>query len=358
MTGAVVVRLAAHGLALVSGAWSGWGDGAQRMNSSVTVLFSSAGRRVELMECFRSDARDLGINLRVIATDMVPSMSAACRAADAAYAVPRCVEPEFIPRMLELCAAEKVSLVVPTIDTELLVLAEAQERFRAIGTRVMVSSPKLVRVARDKLRTVELLAQHRIPVPRSVPAEQLLNRPDSLRFPVLLKPYDGSSSIGVQSADSPESLGRLNLDVQRYLAQEKWSGREYTINQFYDQHGQLRASVPHLRCEVRAGEVSKGVTERHPLLMAMAEKIGAVLPGPRGVLCFQAIVDEAGEAIVFEINARFGGGYPLAHRAGARFSRWLLEEVSGAPATVNDNWQAGLTMLRYDAAVFVPPAAG
>ena len=309
------------------------------------------------MECFRSDARDLGINLRVIATDVLPSMSAACQVADAAYAVPRCVEPEFIPRMLELCAAEKVSLVVPTIDTELLVLAEAQERFCAIGTRVMVSNPELVRVARDKLRTAEFLAQHRIPVPRSVPAEQLLNQPDILRFPVLLKPYDGSSSIGVQSAESPESLERLDLNVQRYLAQEKWSGREYTINQFYDQRGQLCVSVPHHRCEVRTGEVSKGVTERHPLLMAIAEKIGAVLPGPRGVLCFQAIVNETGEAIVFEINARFGGGYPLAHRAGARFSRWLLEEVSGAPATVNDNWQAGLTMLRYDAAVFVPPTA-
>jgi carbamoyl-phosphate synthase large subunit len=312
---------------------------------------------VELINCFREDARDLAINLRVIATDVVPSMSAACQVADAAYAVPRCVEPAFIPRMLELCSAEKVSLVVPTIDTELLVLAEAQERLGSIGTRVLVPSVETVQIARDKLRTVEFLAQHRIPVPRSVPAEQLLNQPDFLRFPVLLKPYDGSSSIGVQSADSAESLERLGLDFHGYLAQEKWIGREYTINQFYDRDGRLRASVPHLRSEVRAGEVSKGVTERHPLLMAMAEKIGTVLPGPRGVLCFQAIVNETGEAIVFEINARFGGGYPLAHRAGARFSRWLLEEVSGIPVTANDKWRAGLTMLRYDAAVFVPPAS-
>ena len=354
----VVVRLASHGLALVSGVWSGWGDGAQRMNSSVTVLFSSAGRRVELLECFRSDARDLGINLRVIATDVVPTMSAACQVADAAYAVPRCLEPEFIPRMLELCAAEKVSLVVPTIDTELLVLAEAQERFGAIGTRVLVSSVETVQIARNKLHTAEFLAEHGIPSPRTMRLSDLLERPDALHFPVVLKRIDGSSSIGLHMVDSAEAMRRLDLAPQSYIAQEKWSGREYTINQFYDQHGQLRASVQHLRCEVRAGEVSKGVTERHPLLMAIAEKIGAVLPGPRGVLCFQTIVDETGEAVVFEINARFGGGYPLAHRAGARFSRWLLEEVSGAPATVNDNWQAGLTMLRYDAAVFVPPTAG
>ena len=324
----------------------------------LTLLFSSAGRRVELINCFREDARALGLGLRVLATDLNPTMSAACQAADVRFVVPRCTDESFVPRMLELCAAEKVDLVVPTIDTELSALAGAQERFTAIGTRVHVSSADLVGIARDKLRTAAFFAEHGIPSPRTLPLAELLECPEALRYPVVLKRIDGSSSIGLHMVDSVEAMRRLDLEPQRYIAQERWIGREYTINQFYDRSGRLSASVPHLRCEVRAGEVSKGVTERHPLLMAIAEKIGAVLPGPRGVLCFQAIVNETGEAIVFEINARFGGGYPLAHRAGARFSRWLLEEVSGAPATVNDNWQAGLTMLRYDAAVFVPPTAG
>ena len=325
------------------------------MNPTLTVLFSSAGRRVELVECFRSDARDLGIRLRVLAADAAPEMSAACQVADVAFAVPRCREAAFVPRMLELCAAEKVGLFVPTIDTELLVLAEAQERFAAIGTRVCVSSPETVRIARDKLRTVEFLAAHGIPVPRTVPLDRLLEQPDCLRYPVVLKRVDGSSSIGLHIVDNPDAVRRLELASRCHIAQEKWDGREYTINQFYDCAGRLRASVPHLRCEVRAGEVSKGVTERHPLLEGFAQRIGAALPGARGALCFQAIVNEAGEGIVFEINARFGGGFPLAHRAGARFSRWLLEESAGLLSTASDEWQAGVTMLRYDAAVFVGP---
>ena len=60
--------------------------------------------------------------------------------------------------------------------------------------------------------------------------------------------------------------------------------------------------------------------------------------------------------MVFEINARFGGGFPLTHRAGARFTRWLLEEAAGLLSTAHNDWQEGVTMLRYDAAVFVPPA--
>ena len=56
---------------------------------------------------------------------------------------------------------------------------------------------------------------------------------------------------------------------------------------------------------------------------------------------------------MFEVNARFGGVYPLAHRAGARFSQWLLEESLGLQCTANNDWRAGVTMLRYDDAVFV-----
>ena len=124
------------------------------------------------------------------------------------------------------------------------------------------------------------------------------------------------------------------------------------MNVFFDRAGRLRSAVPHLRLETRAGEVSKGRTERVPLLLDLAAQLGAVLPAAEGPLCFQSIVGADGAGMIFEINARFGGGFPLAHRAGARFSRWLLEETAGLPVTSGDDWQDGLTMLRYDAAVF------
>jgi carbamoyl-phosphate synthase large subunit len=110
--------------------------------------------------------------------------------------------------------------------------------------------------------------------------------------------------------------------------------------------------IPHLRYEVRAGEVAKGITRRHAQLEAVAWALGEALPEARGALCFQAIVDAAGRAVVFELNARFGGGYPLAHRAGARFTQWLLEETSGLPLSAHNDWHDGVLMLRYDHAAF------
>src|SRR6185503_7690674 len=131
----------------------------------------------------------------------------------------------------------------------------------------------------------------------------------------------GSSSIGLIRYGSAEQY-RRNPPPSDCIVQELLEGPEYTVNTFCDSGGAFRCAVPHLRIEVRGGEVSKGRTERRADLTGIAEQI-ATLPGARGVFCFQAIVTERGP-VVFEINARFGGGYPLAHRAGAKFTKWLL----------------------------------
>ena len=113
----------------------------------ITVLFSSAGRRTELLNCFRKDAVWLGESLRVLAVDVQPEFSSACHGADASFKTPHCLDEEFVPRLLDICRNENVKLLVPTIDTELEVLADAQQEFEAIGTRVHISSSEVVRTA-------------------------------------------------------------------------------------------------------------------------------------------------------------------------------------------------------------------
>lgn len=128
-------------------------------------MFSSAGRRVELMRCFRKDAEALGQHLRTVAVDLNPAMSPACQIADKSYPVPRCIEAAFVERLLEICSTEKVKLLVPTIDTELEALALSRERFQKIGTRVAVSTPEVVRLSRNKLETVRSLEKMECPHP-------------------------------------------------------------------------------------------------------------------------------------------------------------------------------------------------
>ena len=115
----------------------------------------------------------------------------------------------------------------------------------------------------------------------------------------------------------------------------------------------MQAAIPHFRMSVRAGEVEKGRTVRRADFETIARDLAAALPGPRGVLCFQLFDDPRLGPRIIEINARFGGGYPLADRAGGHFAENVLRTAIGLPLVACDDWQDGLTMLRYDNAVFV-----
>lgn len=327
-------------------------SGKRNRSRPVRMLLSSAGRRVGLLRAFRSAAEELGIAFEIIACDLEPEWSSACREADRAFAVPPAPSPDYIDAVLGICERHGIALVVPTIDTELVQYSHARDRFAAIGATVSIGSPAIVEMARDKLATARFLAAAGIASPRTASAEELLGGDADWPWPLLAKPRHGSSSRGIQIIHDREELRPLTA-VEPYVVQEMLRGREFTVNLFFDEHGRLRSAIPHERLKVRAGEVEKAVTIRDPVLCGMARDLGAALDGPFGAMCFQAIMDSEGRASPFEINARFGGGYPLAHQAGATFTRWLLEQVLDLPRTAHDAWQAGVVMLRYDDAVFV-----
>src|SRR5438477_5306639 len=132
------------------------------------------------------------------------------------------------------------------------------------------------------------------------------------------------------------------------------SGTELTVNVIVDRKSHCLCTVTHVRMEVRGGEVSRCLTVNHPDLRSRVRQITEALPKAYGALNVQCFVSPDGGIRVVEINARFGGGYPLTHRAGAHMSTWLLEEALGlVPCGPFDQWQSGLLMLRYDEAVFV-----
>lgn len=328
-------------------------DGAGKTPRKRAMLLTSAGRRVGLLQCFRQAAAQLGLELDILACDLRPELSAACQLADAAYVVPPATEPDYADRILTLCIRTGATLVVPTIDTELLALAAQRERFENAGIHISISSLGLILVARDKLETVRFLSARGVPVPLTRSLETVLADGWDGDWPVMLKPRHGSSSRGIRVVRARSDLPREVAEPM--IVQALLQGAEYTVNMYFDRDARLYAAVPHERLQVRAGEVEKGVTRRIPDLEAMARDLAACLPGPRGALCFQAMRDARGQPRLFEINPRFGGGYPLADQAGAHFARWLLEDWAGLASTASDDWREGVAMLRFDSAIYINP---
>jgi carbamoyl-phosphate synthase large subunit len=194
----------------------------------------------------------------------------------------------------------------------------------------------------------------------------VLADPAAWEFPLVVKPRFGSAGVGVGVVhDAAELAARAGPGHGDMVVQTLAAGREHTIDVLADRDGRCVCAVPRRRIEVRAGEVSKGVTVRSPRLQDLAARICAALPGAFGTITVQVFVDgdpdeaapDDADLAVIEINARYGGGFPLALEAGADFPRWQLEELLGLTSTAApDTWRAGLVMLRYDAAVFVDEA--
>jgi carbamoyl-phosphate synthase large subunit len=333
------------------------------------VLISSAGRRVELLRAFRQAVRDEAVEAGTGAGDRTPGRvlatdcswySSAFHDADEAFLVPRIDDPFFVDQMLRICEQNEVDLVIPTLDPELPVYAEARERFADVGTTVAVSSPEVVAISGDKQRTHEWLVTNGFPTVRQGSLADVLGNRDAWHFPLVVKPRFGSASIGVTFVNDIDQLQHAAAAQPDAVIQTLARGHEHTIDVLAARDGTCRATVPRRRLEVRAGEVSKAVTVRSAPLEELAAKLCEALPGTFGALNVQVFMSEDGsELAVIELNARFGGGFPLALAAGANFPGAMVQDVRRQPITATvDGWRSAVVMLRYDAAVFLDDTEG
>jgi carbamoyl-phosphate synthase large subunit len=324
------------------------------MTQRVTVLVSSAGRRVALLRLWEATLVRRGLAGRVIAAD-TSNTAPAAHAAGAQFRVPPVASDEFIPAVLDLCRAEAVTLVVPTIDPELGPYAEHRDEFAAVGTTVGVSALAVTAIASDKVATHVWLTERGFPTVRQTTVIDALAAPGEWPFPLVVKPRFGSASIGVRVVHDRTDLERAGTDDQ-LVVQTIAPGVEHTVDLFVDRDGRCRVAVPRRRLEVRSGEVSKGMTVHDAAIETLAAQVAEALPGAFGVLNLQLFSD--GHALhVIEVNPRFGGGYPLSAEAGADLTGLLLEDVLDLPPRASTQWRAGRVMLRYDDAVFVDAEA-
>ncbi|MGD8451565.1 MAG: ATP-grasp domain-containing protein [Phycisphaerae bacterium] len=322
-------------------------------SDSLTLLFTCVGRRIELLQAFRAAARRLRIGLRLVAVDSdVTAPGLTC--ADEGVVLPRVDDPAYIPALLDTVRRVGAQALVPTVDTDLILLSEHRQTLVDLGCVPLIAEPDVIGNCRNKLRTFEFLRAQGIDTPQTYTPEQTraLAEPP---FPLFGKPLCGSASQRVRKL-----VDRLDLDyyLQRYndvIIQEFIEGQEYTLDVYVGLTGEPRCVVPRARWQTRTGEVCKGVVVKDPAIMEAGRRVVTALgPSPRGLVTLQCIVTKAGRICFIEINPRFGGGAPLGIAAGADYPAWILQELLGRKPRIQfDGFRHGLAMLRYDWSVFL-----
>ena len=201
-----------------------------------SILISSVGRRSQLIGCVRQSIHALNRTGSVLGVDC--SLTApGVYLVDQFFEVPRCDNSEFLPRLLTICKENRVTLLIPTIDTELALYAAHRKDFAEIGTTVAVSSPETVEICADKVTTHRWLVERGLPTVRQATPESVLHNGQGWAFPLVVKPRRGSASIGCTKVPSREALSALSQERTDLLVQEFALGHEHTVNVLVDQSG-------------------------------------------------------------------------------------------------------------------------
>ena len=198
----------------------------------IRILFTGVGRRVELLQAFRNAALVLNKDLKIYGADMEGTAPALVYC-DYVRRVVAMKDPAYIDDLLAICKKDKIDLIIPTIDTDLMVLSENKERFGLVGTKVMISTPDKISICRDKNITSRFFAKCGLKVP--MPVNDW--REYQCGFPAFIKPKDGSSSINAFKVKNAEELELYARQIDNYIVQPFVSGYEYTIDIFCDWNG-------------------------------------------------------------------------------------------------------------------------
>lgn len=312
------------------------------------ILFTGAGRRVELLQAFRQAALSLDINLKIFGAEMTDSAPALAYC-DYTRIVCAMRDEAYIPQLLEICKNDGIDLIIPTIDTDLLVLSQHKEEFERVGTKVLISKTDSIRLCRDKNFTSDFFVSCGLSAPKTYNNYREYDG----GFPCFIKPKDGSSSIDAYKIDNEGELSEFANRVDDYVIQPFIDGEEYTVDIFCGFDSSPVYITPRKRLAVRAGEVLKTEISLDETIISECRKLIDKFE-PVGAITVQLIKDKStGRNYYIEINPRFGGGAPLSMKAGARSAEVILRMLCGEKPEFRQIASDGAVFSRFDQSICV-----
>jgi carbamoyl-phosphate synthase large subunit len=240
--------------------------------------------------------------------------------------LPRGDDPQLLPVMLGACRDRAIDLLIPTVDAELVPLAQAEAEFARLGVKLALAPLDCLRLCRDKHALLEQLAAA-VPVP-SCALLTAATVAAASAFPLFAKPRLGAGSRGIALIQNRADLALLPQDGS-YLLQEWLPGAEYSVDVYVRSDGRVIAAVPRERMKTDSGIAVAARTLHVPDVIDAAVR-AAQAAGIRYVANIQFKRARDGVCKLLEINPRFPGTLPLTAAAGIDIPALLVADLSGA----------------------------
>lgn len=259
--------------------------------------------------------------------------------------LPIAKDPSFLDKFSKLLNEERPDVVCVGTDAELEMLAIHREELEKLhNTKIIVSSPEVVRIADDKYLTYQFLNQNGFAAPDSRLKGKEYELVEKYGFPLIVKPRIGARSVGLHLVKNQAQLDKALEDVPNAVIQEcvATSNDEYTAGTIYFE-GKCQASIV-MRRDLRDGNTFRAYVDKYPELNKQVQEICNALK-PFGPANFQFRLPENGKIKVFEINSRFSGTTPLRMHAGFNELDMILKYMFNGEPIIQPEMPK-LTILR------------
>jgi predicted ATP-grasp superfamily ATP-dependent carboligase len=265
------------------------------------------------------------------------------------HLVPSFEEPGYIPAMLEVCRQERIDVVLPVHQEDLVEIAKHKSLFEAEGFRLPIPDYPLIELAIDKYRMAVLAKESEIASPETyllseIHSDDLGKR---IALPILVKLRNSTGQRGqkkVSDVTTFEShIGSLleTHAVDDIIIQEYIPGTVrdtmYTVGLLYDHSHRLKVCIPLKKIRSRpytGGTAICTVAENRPDVREMAIQVMSAFGTWEGIADVEIKIDPEGKPRFIEVNPRPWGSIYGSYVAGVDLpALWLkvaLHEDFGA----------------------------
>lgn len=305
-------------------------------NHKLTVLLLGGARRVSLAELLKRSGQRIGYQVNIVSYDLSEEVPIALEGK--VIKGLRFNNPDVVDDLKRVVKENDVNIILPivnsSIETASILKSELSDVF------VPVTDFENAKSLFDKADAAKVFKEAKLPIPRTY---SIL----SAQMPAIAKPRKGGSSRGIQIFNNIEDLMHLQ-DLQNYLIQEYIEHcREYTVDCYIDNKGEILVTVPRERLEIMGGESTRTITCHNNVLENLSREVIEKF-SLRGPVNLQFLHDlDNDRYLLMEVNPRIGGGVMCSIYAGAPIVDYIIDESLGSELQPCTDWASGTLLARY-----------
>lgn len=306
------------------------------MSRKITILMLGGGRRVSVAESLIKAGEKLGYEVNIIGYELEEKVPLSL--------VGKIIiglkwnEEGVIQDVVRVAIQNEVNIILPFVGGGVVVAARCKELLPHVFIPVTAADTALTMF--DKHLAAKAFKEAKLPIPKTY---SIINA----EVPAIVKPKYGYLSRGVKVFYSLDNLMHLE-NLSDYLIQEYIENcKEYTVDCYINQQGEILVTVPRKRLEVMGGESTRTVTVREPRLEELSREVIEAF-SLRGPITLQYLYDpKKGRFLLMEVNPRLGGGVNCSVYAGAPIMEYIIRESLGEQLTPCTDWKEGTLAARY-----------